>query len=222
MRKLVNKVGPWVQEKEFWNREKEVQRFIELMDEGENLLIVAPRRIGKTSLLKESIRQIGLRNKDYPLFLDVQDCKKPEDIIVALSMATKQYKNLWDKTKEVFQAFVENVLNRIDTVGNDELSIKFREGVMGDWQAKGEQLLSRMAKADRPVILVIDELPIMVNRLLRSDKNEISDQSRQDTDIFLSWLRQQMGCHQSKIRWVICGSICCLSQERKISVSCLL
>ena len=38
----------------FWDRQKEIALFIERIDEGANQLLVAQRRMGKTSLMKET------------------------------------------------------------------------------------------------------------------------------------------------------------------------
>jgi len=147
------------------------------------------------------------RNKDYGLFIDVQDCSTPEEVIVAISMATKAYRNLWQKTIEVFKHFLDRILDRIDTVGNDVLTLKLREGVAGDWQGKGAYVLEQLASADLPVIVFIDELPVMINRLLRPENYEMTNESRRATDVFMSWLRLETGKYQENIRWVICGSI---------------
>jgi hypothetical protein len=53
--------------------------------------------------------------------------------------------------------------------------------------------------ADRPVVICLDELPIMVSRLLKT--------SEQDAEIFLSWLRLVMGMYQERLGFIICGSI---------------
>jgi hypothetical protein len=204
---LKNKVGPWVIADEFWDREKETQRFIELIDDGENLLIVAPRRIGKTSLVKESLRKIEARNHDIGLFVDVQDCSGPEEVIVAISIATRPYQRVWRKITGVFKTIFGNLFDRIDEIGIDLITLKIREGVAGDWQEKGAQILEALAETDLPIILAMDELPVMVNRMLRPKANRVTDESRQQTEVFLSWLRKVMGKYQGRIRWVVCGSI---------------
>jgi len=48
--KLQREAGNWVSGEKFWDREVEVQSFLEHLQEGANLLLTAPRRTGKTSL----------------------------------------------------------------------------------------------------------------------------------------------------------------------------
>ncbi len=204
---LKNKVGPWVAGDEFWDRQAETNRLIELLDEGENILIVAPRRIGKTSLVQESLRRMTERRRDIGLFVDIQNCSTPEEVIVEISMATRHHKKLWRKLLGIFRTFLGSLMDRIDEIGIDMITLKIREGVVGDWQAKGNAILETLAEAEYPVVLALDELPVMVNRMLRPKANRTTDDSRRKTEVFLSWLRKAMGKHQGRIRWIVCGSI---------------
>ncbi len=68
---MKNKYGPWVSGDEFFNREIEIKRLTTLIDEGNNILIVAPRRVGKTSLVRETFRRMAQNNADYFLFVDL-------------------------------------------------------------------------------------------------------------------------------------------------------
>jgi len=69
--KLRNKVGPPVIKEDFFDREAEICRLTELIDEGNNVLLVAPRRVGKTSLVRETFHRLDGRGRDYPLFVDI-------------------------------------------------------------------------------------------------------------------------------------------------------
>jgi predicted AAA+ superfamily ATPase len=46
---------------------------IELLDAKESILLVAPRRVGKTSLMREMLQRLDSRCEDFGLFVDVQD-----------------------------------------------------------------------------------------------------------------------------------------------------
>ena len=52
--KLKRSPGTWVEGDRFWNREEEVKLFIEYLRQGTHLRLVAQRRIGKTSLMREA------------------------------------------------------------------------------------------------------------------------------------------------------------------------
>ena len=201
IRKLKNKYGPWVTGEDFYNRDAETKLLTRNIESGgSHLLIVAPRRVGKTSLIRETFRRLEKNKAHYLILLDIQNCTTPEDVVVAMSMGASNYRTLAKKVTDVFSSFLKQVSDTVDTIGApDLLEIKLREGIKGDWQFKGRKLLSNLAKADRPIVICMDELPIMVSRLLKK--------SAEEAEIFLSWLRQIMGEFQEKVSFIICGSI---------------
>ena len=91
---LIRADGNWVEGKRFWNRETEVELLIERIEEGSHTRIVAQRRLGKTSLMREVARL--LKDRYICLHLDFQDCQCAEDIIANIGAATRQYRNLWN------------------------------------------------------------------------------------------------------------------------------
>jgi hypothetical protein len=200
-RSLKNKYGPWVTGEDFYNRDAEVALLTRNIDGGGNhVLIVAPRRVGKTSLIRETFRRLEQNETHYLIFLDIQNCTTPEEVMVAMSMGASHYRTLAKKVIDVFSTFLKRVSEKIDSVGApDLLEIKLREGIKGDWQFRGRNLLSNLAKADRPIVICMDELPIMVSRLLKK--------SPEEAETFLAWLRQVMGEFQERICFIICGSI---------------
>ncbi len=58
IKKLVTAHGNWVDGDRFWDREGDIKAFIRRIDEGAHILLVAQRRIGKTSLMREVSRRI--------------------------------------------------------------------------------------------------------------------------------------------------------------------
>ena len=205
---LKNKYGPWVSGEDFFDREREVGRLTELIDDGNNVLVVAPRRVGKTSLIREAFQRMEKRNRDYLLFVDVLHCSTPEDVIAAASVVALPYQALKEKIIGVFSSFWKQFRENIESIGSSEvLEIKFREALGGDWQAKGQKIFGNLAEADRCVAICFDELPIMLTRLLTCSKEAEYQPKRNSADVFLTWLRHLMGEHQDKLRFIICGSI---------------
>ena len=105
MAHLRNKYGPWVSGDDFFDREADVRHLTGLIDEGNNTLIVAPRRVGKTSLVRETFRRMGEHNNYYLLYADVQHCSTPEDVIVAISLEAYPHQALRNKVLGAFNAF---------------------------------------------------------------------------------------------------------------------
>ena len=50
--------------------------------------------------------------------------------------------------------------------------------------------MAALAANERPVVLAIDELPILVNHLLKGHDHRITPERTEAADEFLSWLRK--------------------------------
>lgn len=207
MAKLIQAHGNWVAgEGRFWNRTHELAHFIQALEEGACLYMTAQRRIGKTSLMREAARR--LEDRFICLHIDLQKARAPEDLIVELSKATRPHQNLWRKTRSVFGNIFSQASNAIDEIQVDEVTLKIREGLVGgNWQAKGDRLLDELAQSERPVILFMDEVPILVNRLLKGRDYTITAERIAAVDALMSWLRDNSIRHRGIIRMVITGSI---------------
>lgn len=198
--------GNWVKGERFWNREVEIDLFIQRLKEGAHVLLVAQRRMGKTSLMHEVARR--LEGEMIPIFVDWQKSNGAEDALVEISKSLHKYKTLWDKTRDLFSNIFQSFKNNIEEVDLGEIGIKIRSGLTaGDWMIKGDQIFSILASSDKPVVLMLDEVPILVNRILKGDDNQITPERRSNADQFMSWLRENSIRHQGKINIVISGSI---------------
>lgn len=198
--KLVQAQGIWVSGPDrFWNRHHEVRRFMELIAEGNSIHLSAQRRIGKTSLMREVARRLG--DRYTCVFVDVQHASSAEDFIAELSAATREHRGLWNRTKEVFRNVLGSAADAIDSLQTEELTIKLREGLVGGtWQAKADHLIEAIAGAETEAVLFLDEVPVMVNRILKGPEHEITPERRNATDLFMSWLRRTTLQHQGRVR----------------------
>ena len=198
--------GNWVEGDRFWNREKELALFVESLEEGANLLLVAPRRIGKTSLMREAARR--MQERFICLQVDLQKAHSAADAVVALSIATRPHDSLWVKTKGLFANILNRTTEYVDSLQFEDLTVTLRSGLTeGDWQAKGDRLFATLATAEKPVVIFFDEVAILVNRLLKGDDYRVTPERRQLTDAFMSWLRQNSIDHKGEVRLVVTGSI---------------
>jgi AAA+ ATPase superfamily predicted ATPase len=88
-KKLGRGYGNWVRGDQFYDRTVELALFAKLMSQGNHLLIVAPRRIGKTSLMREA--EARLKPDYLCLQVDLQKASSPADAVLELSLATRAY-----------------------------------------------------------------------------------------------------------------------------------
>jgi hypothetical protein len=115
--------GNWVSGDKFWDRDAELQLFTERLEDGAHLQVVAPRRIGKTSLLKEAARR--LHDRYLCLFIDLQKAQSAQDAVVELSLAARSHAPLWERVKSVFHSVLKG---RLESIRIDELTITLRSG----------------------------------------------------------------------------------------------
>ena len=202
-KKLKRALGKVVSGELFWNRETEKELFIEKLREGAHITLVAQRRMGKTSLLAETAKL--MRDEFTCIFIDLQHAKGGPDAIVEMGLKIReQYPSIWDKTKGVFG----NILEKIEKVGVGEIGITLRAGIpQSDWTCRGDQFLDILKKETKPVVIMIDELPILINHMLRKDGNGITTEGKADAEEFMGWLRKNSIEHQGHIRFVVSGSI---------------
>jgi len=190
----------------FWGREQEKKLFIQRLDEGAHQLLAAQRRMGKTSLMAEVAALIG--DRYVCLFVDLQKCRSAADAIVELSLKVRPYANLWQKTMGVFENVLSRIAGGVENVQVGDIAVTLRSGLTaGNWTAKGDQLLDILAASERAVAIFLDEVPILVNRLLRGEDGAITAEGRKQADEFMSWLRSNSIRHQGRIRFVISGSV---------------
>ena len=205
-KKLKQAYGNWVEGDRFWDRESDIKLLINRIEEGAHIMLVAQRRMGKTSLMREISRR--LQGRYICLFVDLQRACDSPDAMVELSLAMNPYKSLWDKTKNVFSNIMSTIFENIEKINIKEIGITLRAGLAaGNWKEKGDQLFSVIASEERPVILLMDEVPLMVNRMLKGEDFNITHERRTAVDEFMSWLRDNSLRHQNKVRIVVSGSI---------------
>ncbi len=204
--KLKRALGNWVEGDRFWDREAELELLLEYLEEGAHLLIVAPRRVGKTSLVREAGRR--LEERFICLQVDLQKSHSPADAIVELSIATRPHGSLWQKTRGVFSNVLGKASEVVESLQLDDLTVTLRSGVTaGDWQAKGDRLFEILAAGEQGVVVFLDEMPILVSRILHGDDFQITPDRRRVTDAFMSWLRDNCIRHRGRVRVVVTGSI---------------
>jgi hypothetical protein len=207
MKKLKPANGNWVDGDRFWDREADLELFHEKLRDGCHLLLVAQRRMGKTSLMREMKRRLEAEGTRC-IFIDLQKASTPEEVVVELSVATRPIQSMWGRTKEAFRNVIDSARDEIDEVQIGDLGVKLRSGLgASNWGDKGDQVFDVLAQSDMPLVLFVDELPIFVNNLLKGPDFVITPDRRESAERFMSWLRSNALRLKGRLAIVIAGSV---------------
>lgn len=198
----------WVEGDRFFDRENELEALAERAREGIHTLLTAQRRMGKTSLVRELQRRLGETGEVETVFVDLEAAMDPADAIAEIGVQSRSLSGVWDRIKGGFANFLQDAGERLDELAVADIKVKLRAGISaGDWQQRGDAVLAALASSDRPVILALDELPILVNRLLRDDEDRITRAGKRKADAFLSWLRRAGQVHRGQVAIILSGSV---------------
>ena len=198
----------WVEGDRFFDREAELEALTERVRDGIHTLLTAQRRMGKTSLVRELQRRLGEEGCFENIFVDLEDARTPADAIAEIAAQSKSAQSVWRRVVPGFVNVLHGVRDRVDTLAISELRIKLRAGVdAGNWRQKGDGVFAALAENERSVVLAIDELPILVNRMLKGHDYRITPEGKRAVDEFLSWLRKNVQMHQGRVCVILSGSI---------------
>lgn len=138
----------------FYGRNWEIDECWRLLAQGSNLLILGPRRIGKTQLCRRLLeRAEGLRWRTA--FVDISACEDETGVVERIEGATD---TIWQK----LGAFVERLDVNVDGMGSAKLKAL-------TWEQRGLARFQQLANVKEPALLVIDESPVFLQRLLARD-----------------------------------------------------
>lgn len=196
-------VGQVVEPEDLFFREGFIRELWDAL-EKQHVILTAPRRTGKTSVMTHLLQKP--EEGWLVLFLNVQDTSHPADFYLQLldELNTRDATML----RSIYQqgkSFVDGVLHEIDSIGFASFKVTLREKdteLWTRWKDRLDDLMERIRKEDRRVLVILDELPDML--LAMKDGNH--DVLRE----FLGWFRKHRMTpipSNDNVRWLIGGSI---------------
>lgn len=184
MDNIINKVGSVVEGNNFFGRKKELKRAWELIEDGNSLILAAPRRVGKSSFAKKMI-EISQSKNWKGFYVDLEKSKTETNFIKQFLIQLKGESWLDKFSLENFKVSVS------------EIDISFDIKKQSDIYQKIDKVLPH----NEDTLIVIDELTVFLNNL-RDENSNI-----ENIAFFLNWLRGLRQTSGTKIRWIFCSSI---------------
>ena len=170
-----------------------------------NLLLLAPRRVGKSSLLNR-MKEDGAARGYNTLYLSVPDAEDELDFIKRLVRAFRDADWASGGWILAFKARLPEDLEVVLKTGLLELRAK-----NFDWRRPAEDLEALLKSAGPETLLLIDELPLLIASIVHQDP------SGKRAERFLLWLKRLR--EQYEPRWFFAGSIGLDSVARQLKLS---
>lgn len=179
----------------FYNREQEQSSLWRHFRKGKNVLMLAPRRIGKTMLLQK-LAEESEGNGFRGVVVDVEGYGEEKDFFQQLCSSIQEEIGTGRSLITTFTTRLKQAIH-----GDDSLKDWRQLLLHTDWQHFAEELLATLNKKtdDKPLLIMVDEVPIFIMALI---KKYDSDRAKS----FLYWLKN-MQTRYPNIRWLYTGSI---------------
>jgi uncharacterized protein len=197
---IQNIIGKPVSDQNFFGRDTELQE-LQAISEREHVLLLAPRRVGKTSLLHALAKRVDGDGTAIGVYASVAAATSEAQFVqtvLSAIYATKRGKRL-----------KRGVLARALGLGRGVKSVKLAgsgvdlETRTPPWQEDADRAFASVIASEVPLLILIDELPVLVLALANSDPSGARVRA------FLQWFRnlRQRPDGASKLRFVLAGSI---------------
>jgi len=204
---LRNIVGPPARGDDFYDREELVDLLWDRLEAG-NILLAAPRRFGKTSLMYRVLDRP--RSSWKPIHIDAESIREPVNFIIALLdalMSDRQLRKFLTSAWGHASSWVRGLFDEAEITGPWDVGvkIKLKEKIGPHWQEQGESLLQALrGYTGKRLLIVIDELPVMLHLFMDHGL------SKAESRTFLYWFRKMRTDAEvglTSCRFLIGGSI---------------
>lgn len=198
-----NILGQPVEGIDFFDRETDTERIWSSLEEGNHVLLLAPRRVGKTSL---AIR-IGTEAIRFHWKYALVDVQRDRDELGFLDNLFQNLKSAGVKVPILARltewiTYARRNLGGKTGIGDFSLEID-----PGDGQGKStlehqiERLFKEIEESEEKVLIAVDELPVLLEAL------QASDESLTRLRGFLNWFRALRLRYRKNVRWLLLGSV---------------
>ncbi len=199
-----NVTGSPVEDDDFFDRPRDLARLQRELSNGANILLTAPRRVGKTSLVLR-LCELERRAERGAVFMNVEGCHDElafaERLVDGLREsglhpeALSRLSLAFRKARQAFGGL---------KVGAAGVDMEMSAAEDPDHSTLGralESIFRRIEGGGKPILLAIDEMPEM---LLALGKEE---HGTERVSRLLHWLRALRQTHRQTVRWIFLGSI---------------
>ena len=143
----------------FCDREEETKILTNHIYNGRNVLLTAPRRIGKTGLIEHCAQEAHWEEQFYLFFIDILDTTSLREFTFALGR--KIFETLKPKSKQMMDLFMQTVRSISGEFGYDALTglpkFNLALGSIRNPEYTLSEIFEYINKADKRCLIAIDE-----------------------------------------------------------------
>lgn len=158
-------VGRYISPHYFCDRIKETGFLIKQIENGRNVALISPRRMGKTGLIRHCFNQERLTQRFHTFFVDIYATTSLAEFVYLLGKAI--YEELKPKEKKLTERFFNVIKSlrmgfKLDAISG-EPSFDICLGDIQSPQATLDEIFEYLESADMPCIVAIDEFQQISN-----------------------------------------------------------
>jgi len=188
-------IGSPVSGNDFFGREEELQKASTLLSGSNNLLLAAPRRVGKTSFAKR-VADIKKEEGWSALYIDME----------GMGSASKFFKRIYENliklpTISRSEKMKERVYNLLSGIKSASVSINPMNVSMDfSFSDEFEHLQEILSSLEGRIVIVLDELTVLLDAIYSADGEDA-------VRMFMNQMRSIRLATTGKCQWIICSSI---------------
>lgn len=149
----------------FCDREKESEELIHRITNGQNLVLISPRRMGKTGLINFCYEDERIKNHYYSFFIDILQTNTLSEFILVFGKAI--YYTLVPKSRRMAKGFLKALVSLTGKFSYDAAtgtpSFSIQLGDITQPELTLEEIFRYLDKADMRCIVAIDEFQQIAN-----------------------------------------------------------
>jgi hypothetical protein len=150
---------------------------------GNNVLLVAPRRFGKTGVMNHLLKRP--RSGYVAVYLDAEDIHDPQVFcsnLIAALLEHSKLRAVISGARSLPKKVADFISNRVGGIKTGGFEIGLREVVGEDWGSITKSLILEMEKGEETLLFIIDEFPQLIENISRKQNDDAAR-------AFLQWFR---------------------------------
>lgn len=189
------KIGSPVEGNDFYGRERELELALKRI-QNNNLMLAAPRRVGKTSFAKMFLSQMRDCGWDG-IFVDLEGLSDIPSFFKAIHQLLMEMPNV-SRSQQVMN-YMKSHMPNIDLSANI-VGVEAKISLARQMSDGFDNLLSILKEIGKPTVIILDEMTVFLEKLLNTEGDSLVKE-------FLDKFRalRQMSC--SNCRWLVASSV---------------